>query len=327
MTTIVSVRTNSGDDGIVLGVDSQLSIWDGDQRTSKIEDQKLFVGKNCAFSFAGNMDPLVYRFARYLIGRSGSDRDPEQFLRWIYQRSGTPPYGSDLIPRDVRARLETLSSAPDRGALEKVLVDISTGVYHAQGPVEEYVAQFVDRLRRRPLDPIDHAIATRQFWEFYEVNRLFHLAGTEAEALPEMILASNGQHMQLYHVDALGNVRDIPREHEFGFLTLGSGASLVRDYFLKEKYHDDLRIPDALRAERIRPDNISMEIAGWLVYGALKEAWKDGDSGGYLDWVAITRKGVVDCGSRIRKRLAILERDAMQAELEALKSSTSVPVQ
>lgn len=321
MTTILGIKANASKEGIVLAADSQLNFYEGDDHTGKAELPKIHCGKTWAIAFAGHVDKYLHRFFRYLGG--GKEKDLEQFLRFIAEQKKPTTLDLQLceaVPKDIRLRIEEITdSTPDRADKLEPLEQLCYRATREEnpGPLAQYLRTLLQPGVER-LDPVERAIRDRFFRELLIVNRYYASRGGDMAEAPELLLATSKPEVQLYHVDPFGNVSTVPQSDEIDFFCLGSGSKIVKAYISENQYQEDPNIPQQFREERIRPDNITLPLACWMAYSALRRASKDVNTGGYINWVVIADDQIINCGANIKGKMADFERTAIQGELDAL---------
>ncbi|RMD65595.1 hypothetical protein D6817_05735 [Candidatus Pacearchaeota archaeon] len=117
MTTIVAIRTNAGEDGIVLAADTQSNVYSGEELDTKSIGYKMWVGRNWALAYTGVYTPELVRLKGMLSGlkryHSSEDRAKE-----IIKRALTPRKSGQRVFEEV---LELNSRVRSKGSIEDCL--------------------------------------------------------------------------------------------------------------------------------------------------------------------------------------------------------------
>jgi 20S proteasome alpha/beta subunit len=231
MTTILGIKTNVGQPGIVIAADTTVSVYDdGGEILGKEKTCKIRVGKNNVMAFAGTIDNYLENFFNYVSG----EKNYSDFVNFV----------SD--------------------GLEKKTAMVK--------------------------NPILEAIKTNYFAALNMFNRYQtkRNEGSVDDAI-DLIMATNKPNLNLYHVDAFGNLVKPSRQNGLEYVCAGSGSKQVTDFFHDEEYLNDADF----KTKKIKIDNITMSAAIQLATKAMKKATKDSETGDLLDLVVI-RKNKID---------------------------------
>ena len=113
----------------------------------------------------------------------------------------------------------------------------------------------------------------------------------------DLIIASNKPSLQLYNIDAFGNLLKTTRPGGFHCVYGGSGSKIVKDYLSEEEYKND---PD-LKQLKISADDVTIPLALKLATKAMKKASKDSDTGDIVDLVVVKKYKIDNYCSEVLK--------------------------
>ena len=251
MTTILGIKTNDGEEGVILAADTQLNFYEGNTHTKKKGMFKLYTDrqeKSWAIAFSGSSDKYLDSFFSYLH----KHRTYEGFLKFISgikrEDRFSLPETVAVVPRDVIKRGKSIAPTDTpTSLLEQQLLKYSSGEEKPQTEIENFLYRVFAKLTEMKDDPVQEAIRTKHFEEFALHNRFYarrsSLAGEyDEENTPQLILASNKPRIDLFQVDVAGNLIAIPSSKELEYICLGSGQDHVEEYFEDTKYEKDPNI-------------------------------------------------------------------------------------
>ncbi|MFH1682716.1 MAG: hypothetical protein ABIA37_02875 [Candidatus Woesearchaeota archaeon] len=312
MTTILGIKSNLGEESIVLASDTQLNLYDGKNHTGKEKISKLRAGRSHLLAFSGNFDKYLESFFSYLTGR----RSYESFVRFVSgikkdaARSSLPAFLGN-VPKEVAKHLRDITqNKKTQSESEKVFFGYLKEKTLPSTELEKYLTSFLEAVMQVKEDPVEEAVRTGYFKELAFLNRFYtKRAMEEEEETVELILASNKPALELYHVDHFGNLIEVMPSGDLEYLCLGSGSEHVNKYIDEAGYEQDLDIPELIVDEikipgEISPDRISTKISKCLAYGAITEAIKkDPNTGGFVDLAVITKEKIKHYGPVIQTEL------------------------
>ncbi len=110
MTTIIGLKTNDGEESIVLSADTQITFFNGDVAFRKMDFSKIRTGKNYALAYVGNLDKYVDSFFSYLKGR----RDFESYIKFLSDKRMKQPEDM-LLSGELLSERNPLEDAIRRG--------------------------------------------------------------------------------------------------------------------------------------------------------------------------------------------------------------------
>ena len=267
--------------------------------------------KSWAIAFSGSSDKYLDSFFSYLH----KHRTYEGFLKFISgikrEDRFSLPETVAVVPRDVIKRGKSIAPTDTpTSLLEQQLLKYSSGEEKPQTEIENFLYRVFAKLTEMKDDPVQEAIRTKHFEEFALHNRFYarrsSLAGEyDEENTPQLILASNKPRIDLFQVDVAGNLIAIPSSKELEYICLGSGQDHVEEYFEDTKYEKDPNIPDsAFPKSKISFDQININAAFWLAYGAVTDAIiQDPNSGGLVDMVIVKKDKVTHLGPEVQEAI------------------------
>lgn len=311
MTTLLGIRANGEDEGVVLVADTQLNIADIKKETSKV-----WIGKNYALGFAGVLDKYLEGLFSYLSGR----RDFQSYLRYV---SGIRDEKllKDLVIsynrpyREIARQVQELLSGK-RGAQSEIEKAIVKSFKREDTPNNEIDAYFRNLFKpaTESISPLSTAVKLKYFAELAILNRYSLKKNVEFDDTTEFLIASK-EDLGLYHVDCFGGIRTVSPEQELEYLALGTGKELVEKYFDNVDYAEDSYIKEKA-GDKINLDNVSVRVACALAIGALKRGLQDKDSGAPIEVVTIRKTAITSYLSLMREKLNRAEYEGYDTILE-----------
>jgi 20S proteasome alpha/beta subunit len=314
MTTILGIKTNSGEEGIVLAADTQLTTFEGEQQTEKSTISKLKTGADYALAFVTGQydDEILDRFFKYLRGTV----DFEQLHLKMRLKKEAGESSSIFY---------LLQQAWSKKINEKIN-ELSTGKTELNSEFEKIIANFKDFQPKNELDeffhalfskiidrktPIREAIQTGYLGELDLINRYLTKRANEKEdatEATELILASSNP-LKLYYIDGYGNlIESMTSKPEY--VCLGSGKSIVQNYFDENGYKEDKFLKE-ISEEDVDVTELTLPAAIRLALGSLKKASRDANTSG-IELVVVRETKIVPYGELIKRKIE-------DAEIQAYK--------
>ena len=309
MTTILGIKTNNDEEGIVIAADTQINLYEENKQTGKLSGSKIKTGKNYAFAYTGDYNKSVEAFFSYLSG----GRDFESFIKFITGKKEPEELKGlfGFVSKNIRKSFEdVLKGESAKSELEKVLLKIYKNEIAPSTEIDNFIFKFIKYIEEQT-NPIETAIKKGYFEEIIFTNRHISKKRDEDEGL-ELILASNNPVIGLYHINQFGKVSEIKEDDNLDFVSLGSGSKAAEKYIENEEYKDDKWV-----GEKIDLDNIRIHHAIMLAIGAIKEASKkDVNTGGYVDLAVIKKDGITHYGKLIQSAIDGAEKEAYKQIVE-----------
>jgi len=311
MTTLLGIRANGDDEGVVLFADTKL-----EYATRNKSRTKIWKSENYAMAVAGNVDKYVEGFWDYLSGK----HDFQKFFGFV---SGLR---KDKL---IEEKISALGFPPT--TVHERIQSLMSGRGRSKSPIEEAVARYlkegvtsknkVDEFLlasfKRAINPtpIEDAITVEYFKEVDILNRYYANRCEEEdekedlEDSSEFLLASNKNGSGLYHVSSYGTVWE-PLDEEIEYVALGTGAEHVKEYFKGEEFEDDPYVKKRL-TDKIKLNDLSISTICILGVAALKYAIpKDKHSASPIEIVPIRP------GKPILSHIELLQGNITKAEEE-----------
>jgi len=308
MTTIVGIKTNTGDDAVVLAVDTQVSYYNADEEliATGVDFKMTSDMGSWAIACAGNFDKYVQAFFKYL---EKGGRDYAAFLKKVSElkpkelkKLREDCLDSRVLPafeaREHAANLMGPNEVKPASPLEKRLLALSSGA-EPSSPIESFMLQSFRSLAEMNRDPVHNAIRTGYFPEVAVLNSYAEARGVEAGELTGFLLASKWPEVELYEVLATGVVREVKRNSlDIDAAFLGSGGDTAKKYFADEKYKKE-----RIDGKKIEIANVTTRVAVRLARKAVKLAHEDGHTGGPIDIAVITKDDCRMYGKNLKSEL------------------------
>jgi len=307
MTTILGIKTNSGPDAVVLVADTQINIYDINNKLIEKEyGQKLNVGRNWAMAYMGDVDAHIDSFYKFL-----SEGNPRfglnSFLRAI--TGGRINLNFDLldpryeVPDKVRNSAREIANKSDDklSQFEKIIKDSINGKNDSRTDFEEHIIEYVKAIIEPTLRPVEKAIKRKSFSEVALLNALTR--GEDVNGSNEFLLATtpfggDTLSLELYKVNCFGTLIPVkPRDDGLEFLCGGSGQGHIEKFF----EHDFKQIFGL--DQPIETDQITIPTAIFLADKAMKKASSDINTGEKYSMVIVTGKKIelIDITSKDQK--------------------------
>lgn len=288
MTTIVGLKTNFGEEAVVLAADTQVSISVADNETYNCKDKmcKLHLGKNYALSFTGLFDEPVEFFLEYLSG----EQDYDCFCNHVLTKRS---FFLDLVTipsADLRTRLKNiLQEKVVPSSLEKVIKTYLTEEGKRKTELDLFLTSYLTEMKDAPMDPVLRAVKRGYFHEFMMLNSYQSKCNKgDLVNCGELMLAVNKPKLELYQVDAFGNLVECSYHSRVRISAIGSGADPIAEYFQKKRYKQDL----VLKAKKVNLYKLDLPAAIILVAKLMQTAAQDLFTGETLDLAVVRRKQI-----------------------------------
>jgi 20S proteasome alpha/beta subunit len=238
MTTILGMKTNSGEEGIVVAADTKLAVYDNEEEIMENEKiTKIRVGSFYAIAFSGVIDNYLETFFRYISKK----KNYQEFVGFVSK-------GEEMVaPKKIRE------------------------------------------------NPINEAIKRKYFEALNIFNRyMVKRDKNDIDGTIELILAVNKPKLNLYRVDAFGNLLNSDKPGGLEYVCGGSGASSIKDFFQNNDYKKD----PTLAPLKISMDNINVATAVRLATRAMRVAAKDPETGDLIDLVILRKNKIYNYESK-----------------------------
>ncbi len=294
MTTLLGIRANGSDEGIVLAADTKIDY------TTRVRSQtKIWKGEQYALAVAGNIDKYVESFWDYLSGKYNF----EKFFTYVSggMKGKTVKdalYALGQPPQDVRERVQALlgGRVKPRSPIEEMIIRYQKNEETPKTEVDKFILALFQKTNEAPT-PIETAVSLEYFMEVDILNRSYirrneengrdeKIIQEDNDNTSEFLLASCRNGLGLYHVDAYGTVRE-PTEDDVEYLSLGTGAAYVKEFIDDEEFYDDPYVMKKVGG-KVKLNDLSVRTACIIATAALKKAIsRDRNSASPIELVAI----------------------------------------
>jgi len=287
MTTIIGIKTNAGEEGIVLAADTQLNMYKEGKNTGKKYFSKLRVGELYAIAFEGTVDKYVEAFFNYLAGK----RDFMSFIKFLANSKKESDQQSLVetiqFPKELAEHVQKLVDKTVKPSnMERVLLKYVSDATQPTTKLESFFTKVLQSIADIKQDPIGEAIKTKYFAEVALLNRFYSKREEDTVDATSLILATQ-EPLGLYRVDSYGNVIESSGSDGLEYFCSG-GAEAAEKYFDEEQYDDDPTIP-----MKISLDNITIPIALRLAVSAIKkQGAEDVDTNSFVDRAVVTKEHI-----------------------------------
>jgi len=252
MTTILGIKTNTGEESIVLAADTRIGIYDDDDELYATEKaSKIRTGSFYALAFCGAVDSYMESLFNYISRK----KNFQEFVSFISKgKEGGVPKKSSFSPIA-------------KAVKEKYFEALN---YH-----NRFLAQRND-------GKIDDAV--------------------------ELVLAVNKPSLQLFNVDAFGNLNLSKKPGGLEYVCAGAGVDEINEYFSQEYQSDIL-----LKKNKITLDHITLPLALQMAVSAINKAsLADKGTGEVVDLVVLKKDKIDDHSSKALKSIDLIYRKIIE---------------
>ena len=244
MTTILGIKTNTGEESIVLAADTRIGIYDdNDELYATEKASKIRTGSFYALAFCGATDSYLESFFNYISRK----KNFQEFVSFISQSKE--------------------EGAPKKFSTSPLAKAVKENYFEALNYHNRFLAQRND-------GKIDDAV--------------------------ELVLAVNKPSLQLFTVDAFGNLNGSKRPGGLEYVCAGAGVSEVHEYFSQQEYQSDA----LLKNNKVTLDHISLPRALQMAISAINKAsLTDKGTGEVVDLVVLKKDKIDDHSSKALKSI------------------------